>query len=71
MPAMLHALHVSVQMVSQQTPSMQLPLWHCVPVAHDSPLVFLIWHVGALQKYPVSHSPLETHVVLHAPATHA
>ena len=38
LPPTSHALHCEVQLVSQQTPSTQLPVAHWVPTVHTCPL---------------------------------
>jgi hypothetical protein len=38
--AAVHALHAPVQVVSQQTLSMQFPLVHCVPSVHAVPFAW-------------------------------
>src|SRR5262245_42521820 len=42
--AAVQALQVSVQAVSQQTPSTQLPVEHCEPEVHAPPFARSGWH---------------------------
>jgi len=48
-PVTLQASHCPVQLVSQQTPSMQLPFWQSEPRTQAAPLVCFSTHLLAMQ----------------------
>jgi hypothetical protein len=56
-----HAMQVPLHCTLQQTPSVQNPLVHSVPVAHMLPVVLVAVHVVPEQKNPGTQSTLVVH----------
>lgn len=68
--AAVHATHVPVQAVSQQTPSAQLPLWHSLAAPHASPSARFARQAPAAQKFPLKQSVSAPHGLVQALPTH-
>jgi hypothetical protein len=63
-----HASHAPAQAVSQQYPSAQLPLVHCVPAVHEAPCDSFATHwLDPLHQYPDWQSVSPLQLVPHCP----
>jgi hypothetical protein len=66
-----HAVHLSVQALSQQTPSTQNPVAHSFAPAHAGPASFSKRQTPALHQCPDGQSESVAHGFLwHSPSTH-